>query len=94
MEKARKVQKSLSGEEDEEESELTISQEEKLIWLTLLPVEKIKKIYLTLRVKGQSGLFFPDLNGFIRWVNLLKRKMSFQSRYTDSKSWAPRPRVL
>ncbi|TWW59347.1 hypothetical protein D4764_06G0008770 [Takifugu flavidus] len=66
-EKARKVQKSLSDEEDEEEPELSLSQEEKLI---CYPVGKIKKFLSD--TKGQRAVrtesFFPDLDGFIKSV--------------------------
>ncbi|TWW74449.1 hypothetical protein D4764_14G0004520 [Takifugu flavidus] len=78
-EKARKVQQSLSDEEDEEEPELILSQEEKLI---CYPVGKIKKFLSD--TKGQRAVrtesFFPDLNGFIRSVNRFTKENVFSEQ--------------
>ncbi len=69
----------LSLSDEEEEAELTLSQEERV---SSYSVEKIKR-FLT-ETKGQRAVkpeqFFPDLNGFIRSVNRLRKEEVFSDQ--------------
>ncbi|KAI3357334.1 hypothetical protein L3Q82_015491 [Scortum barcoo] len=75
--KTRKTLQSLSDEE--EEAELTVSQEERI---TSYSVEKIRRFLA--ETKGQRAVkteqFFPDLNGFIGSVNRLRKEDVFSDQ--------------
>ncbi len=75
--KTQKTLQSLSDEE--EETELTVSQEERI---TSYSVEKIKRFLA--ETKGQRAVkteqVFPDLNGFIRSVNRLRKEDMFSDQ--------------
>ncbi len=69
----------LSLSDEEEEAELTLSQEERV---SSYSVVKIKR-FLT-ETKGQRAVkpeqFFPDLNGFIRSLNRLRKEEVFSDQ--------------